>query len=53
MAFYSGRKAARVKFSIALSNYYFIFWGRDGPSDKTSGHELSSRSLFLYSGGTS
>ena len=38
--FYSGRKAARVKVSVALSNSFFHFLGRDGPRDKTSGHEL-------------
>ena len=45
-ALYSGRKAVRVKFSVALSNS-FLFFGRDGPRDKTSGYELSSRSLFF------
>ena len=33
--------------------FFFYFFGCDGPRDKTSGHELSSRSLFLYSGGMS
>ena len=40
IAYYSGRKAARVKVSVALSNSFFYFLGRDGPRDKTSGHEL-------------
>ena len=49
--YYSGRKAARVKFSVAFSNsFLFFFLGRDGPKDKTSGHKLSSRSRSLYSG---
>ena len=29
-----------VKVSVALSNSFFYFLGRDGPRDKTSGHEL-------------
>ena len=33
------RKADRVKVSVALSNSFFSL-GRDGPRDKTSGHEL-------------
>ena len=50
-AYYSGRKAARVKFSVTLANsFFYCFGGRDGPRDKTSGHELSSRSRSLYSG---
>ena len=32
------------------NSFFFISWGCDGPRDKTSGHELSSRSRFLYSG---
>ena len=32
--------------------FFKIFFGRNGLRDKTSGHELSSRSLFLYSGDT-
>ena len=30
---------ARLKVSVALSNSFY-FLGRDGPRDKTSGHEL-------------
>ena len=48
----------RVKFSVAFANsFLFIYFflgggggGRDRPRDKTSGHELSSRSRSLYSG---
>ena len=38
-ACYLGRKADRVKVSVALS-IFFSLWGRDGPRDKTSGREL-------------
>ena len=47
--FYSGLKADRVKVSVALSNF-FSFWGRDGPRDKTSGHELLFSVSFFVLG---
>ena len=50
MACYSGRKADRVKVSVALSNPFFSFWGRDGPRDKTSGHELLFSVSFFVLG---
>ena len=45
--YYSGRKANRVKVSVALSNSFFSLWGRDGPRDKTSGHELLFSASFF------
>ena len=34
------RRHELIKVSVALSNSFFYFWGRDGLRDKTSGHEL-------------
>ena len=47
----------RSRYQILFFFFFFLGGGggggRNGPRDKTSGHELSSRSRFLYSGGTS
>ena len=47
----------RSRYQIYFLFIYFFLGGggggRSGPRDKTSGHELSSRSRFLYSGGAS
>ena len=50
---YSGRKADRVKVSVALSNFFFLGGGggsRYGPRDKTSGHELLFSGSFFVLG---
>ena len=49
LVYYSGRKAARVKVSVTLS-ILFYFWGRDGPRDKTSDHELLFSISFFVLG---
>ena len=46
IAYYSGRRAARVKISVALSNSF----RRDGPSNKTLGHELLLSVSFFVLG---
>ena len=53
MYYYSGRKAARVKVSVALSNSFFIFWVAIGPEIRFRATSYCPRSRFLYSGGTS
>ena len=44
------RHELRFRSRYQNSSSFFIFWGCDGPRDKTLGHELSSRACYLYSG---
>ena len=50
--FYSGRKAAGVKVSVAFSNSFFIFLVAMGREMRLRATSYCSRSRFLYEGGT-
>ena len=52
-ACHSGRKAARVKVSVALSIFFFIFGVTIGREIRLRATSYCSRSRFLYSGGPS
>ena len=49
VAFCLGRKTYRAGFGSTIK-LLFSFWGRDGPSDKTSGHKLLFSVLFFVLG---
>ena len=53
IVYYSGRKAARVKVSVALSNSVFIFLVAMGREIILRATRHCSRSRFLYSSGMS
>ena len=50
---YSGRKADRVKVSVALSNSFFLFGVAMGREIRLRATSYCSWSRFLYSAGTS
>ena len=50
---YSGRKADRVKVSVALSNSFFLFGDAMGREIRLAATSYCSQSRFLYSSGTS